>query len=353
MPKFAGPWSSGYVTHNFRDFPMYRNNQNAQLKLALRKGMRRGMSYTGTTSKRGTKSGQGVTEQRDRALIYRRRKAPRRVRTRKKRWTNKIKRTLAKLGGARTLLTNSSHVVTAAGAQQGTIDFVLFGGRVDGLGSSQKRGYDDMNDLRQRDYLIGDATGDAEYRASNGAVRFMVSTAIMDLTIHNATVENPEDNVPLEIDVYEFACGEWPKTLGSNILDAWNTLNVDAYMPGAGGANMSTLQLYDRGCTPFELPNALKGTKTKIFKKTKYFVPVGDTVTYQIRQTKIRQFAGDALYRHDSPVTRYTQGLIIVSKPLAGLGDIPHTYTIGCTRKYKYHVIQNATTRSAYWDPNG
>lgn len=350
---FGGPWRNNLHRFDMRAWSDARNRANRNLKLVLRKGNRKGGSATGTTIRRGTRSGQGVTEQRDRALIYRRKGAPRRVRSRNKRWTRKFQRTLAKLGGARTLLTNKPTIVIAAAGNQAIVDFVLFGGRVDGAVAAADRGFDDMNDLRQRDYLVGDSTGDVQNRFSSGAVKFVVSTAIMDLTIHNSTVEEPTQNFPMELDVYEFACGEWPGTLGSDLLTAFQTLNQDAFPQAAAGPNISTLQLYDRGCTPFELPAALKGTKTRIYKKTKYFVPVGDTVTYQIRQTKFRTFNGEELYRHNSPVTKYTQGVIIVSKPLAGLGDVPHRYTVGCTRKYKYHVVMNATTRGAFWDPSG
>ena len=77
--------------------------------------------------------------------------------------------------------------------------------------------------------------------------------------------------------------------------------------------------------------------KMKILKKTKYFIPYGDVVTYQIRQSKIRTL-GHSVYRNNSPTTRYTHGVYIVSKPVPAEASQEHQYTVGCTRKYKYVV---------------
>ena len=305
----------------------------------------------GRTKRRGNvKSGQGITLQRDRAAIYRRKRAPRRVRYRAKRSFRSFKSKVLKMKGHRTLMTNRSVVIGGTGTadKQAITSFVLFGGRVDGVGSATSRGYDDMNDMRTRDYMMGDFTGDAERRWASGEIKWYVKTAVMDMTIQNTS----ELQFALEMDIYEFVCGEMPTAAGPDVESAIAYYQQDVYNVGSLGAAVTTLEQTDRGATPFEFGVPMSKFKMKILKKTKYFIPYGDVVTYQIRQSKIRTL-GHSVYRNNSPTTRYTHGVYIVSKPVPAEASQEHQYTVGCTRKYKYVVDEGAATRSNEWNPVG
>ena len=303
----------------------------------------------GSTKRRGrVKSGQGITLQRDRSTIYTRKRAPRRVRSKYKKSFRAFKSKVLKMKGHRTLMTNQSVAVTGSAGQQGITSFVLYGGRVDGLGSATARGYDDMNDLRTRDYMLGDYTGDAERRFASGEIKWYVKTAVMDLTIQNTT----ELEFALEMDVYEFICGPMPTAAGPDVESAITYYQQDVYNVGTTGPAITSLEQTDRGATPFEFGVPMSKFRMKILKKTKYFIPYGDVITYQIRDSKIRTM-GHAIYRDNSPTTKYTHGVYIVSKPVPAEASKAHAYTVGCTRKYKYVVDVDAATRSNEWNPVG
>lgn len=249
--------------------------------------------------------------------------------------------------GHRTLLTNQSIAVLGTAGNQGVTSLVLFGGRVDGITSAGSRGYDDMNDMRTRDYLLGDNTGDAEFRNVGGEAKWYVKTAIMDMTIQNTT----SLEFGLEVDIYEFMCGKMPTLAGPDVESAIAYYQQDVYRIGTLGPSVTSLEQTDRGATPFEFGKPMSRFGMKILKKTKYFIPYGDVVTYQIRDTKLKTFGHD-VYRDNSPTTRYTRGVYIVSKPLPAVASQEHSLTIGCTRKYKYIVDMSHVTRSNEWNPN-
>lgn len=292
------------------------------------------------------RSGQGVTLQKDRALIYRRRRAPRRLRRRMRRSFRSFKSKVLKMKGHRTWFTNSTHVTSGLAGSQAVTSYVLFGGRVDGaVSGSIVRGYDDMNDLRSKDYLLGDVSGDAQFRFSNGEGKWYVKTAVLDCTL-----QNNSNSQPLEIDVYEFTCGNIITAAGTDVESALVYYqNPDVYPQGTG---LTTYNLNTRGVTPFEFGNSMSKIRMKILKKTKYFLPVGDTLTYQIRSAKIRTMT-HAVFRNNSCTTPYTRGILVISKPTVANADQAFSYTMGITRKYKYVVDESNMTRAGLSNPLG
>lgn len=307
------------------------------------------------------RSGQGVTAQFDRSKQYTRKRAPLRKRRRMARRMRGFKRTVMKMKGSRTLMTNQRVSSSGGPTLQGVISAVLFGGKVDGAGQPTQLGYDDLNDLRQRDYMIGDPTGDAQKRFAPGAVKFYVMTGVMDMTIQNVStyLQPPEDpiSIGIEMDIYEFYCRKLPgNSAGNTVEAAMQYFQNDVYLPGTAGVNLATLQLTDRGCTPFEMGFAMSKFGMKIIKKTKYFLGPNETCTYQIRDTKMRMFDGDDLYNWNSPTTNSTHGVLIIHKVTPQFSDqLSATSSIvaGITRKYKYYVDSSAAVRAAEWNPVG
>lgn len=292
------------------------------------------------------RSGQGVTVQKDRANIYRRKRAPRRTRFRRRKANRLFRSKLMKMKGSRTLITNKQVVAANLANKQMVISFVLYGGRADGAGSATARGYDDMEDLRKRDYLLGDNSGDLQARVAGGECRWFTKTGIMDMTIQNTS----EGGIGIEMDIYEFYCGVMDQGAGPDVETAIQFYNQDVIMQGASSAKMETMEQTDRGTTPFEFGGPMSKFRMKITRKTKYFIPYGDVITYQIRDSKLRQF-DHSVYRNNSPTTRHTRGVYIVAKPLPAQADSVITFNVGCTRKYKYFVDMSHTVRAAYWDP--
>lgn len=302
-------------------------------------------AYTQTQNNKKVKSGQGVTLQKDRALIYRRRRAPARKRRRARRAMRSFKSKILKMKGHRTFVSNNQLALSAAAGKQLVTSFVLFGGRVDGaVSTAVDRGYDDMNDMRSKDVLLGDPTGDAQQRWAPGDTKWYVKTGIMDITLQN----NDTNAYAHEIDIYEFTCGQIPSIAGADVESAIQFYNQDTYKQGPS-ASLTALTQDMRGVTPFEFGNSMAKIRMKILKKTKYFIPFGDTITYQIRDTKIRTL-NHSVFRDVSCTTRHTRGIYIVAKPTVAYYTGAINLIVGVTRKYKYVVDESNTDRAALFD---
>jgi len=292
-------------------------------------------------------SGGGVSRQHDRATVYRRKRAPRRVRMRARRSMGSFKSKILKMKGHRTFFTNSQFTVLSTAGTQAATSWVLYGGRVDGTSTtgSIPRGYDDMNDMRSKDYMLAQNTGDAENRFQGGNLKWYVKTGIMDLTIQNIS----DNSVAIEMDIYEFTCGHIVSTAGSDVETAIQYYHQDTFISGNDTAGLDTYTLNTRGVTPFEFGPALSKFRMKILKKTKYFIPFGDTVTYQIRDTRIRTMS-HGVYRNESCTTYATHGILVVAKPTAASASSAISYVCGCSRKYKYVVDSSHVDRAALFN---
>jgi len=306
-----------------------------------------GQSFTENGTKKDI-SGQGITAQRDSSLIYQRKRAPYAIRRKARRSIQDFKRKILSLKGSRTFFTNSVFTSSAAANKQSITSWVLYGGRVDGAVSGAiDRGYDDMNDLREKDYLLGDNTGDAERRWSEGDAKWYIKTAVLDCTLENTST----GTVPIEVDIYEFTCKKLSSLAGTDVETALDYYaDPDTYLPGASAAGLQILQLDTRGVTPFEYGPSMQKMGFKILKKTKYFVPKGDSITYQIRDTNIRTMTHQ-VFRDESCTTYCTRGILVISKPTAGQSTSASQYIMGCTRKYKYVVDESNASRAGQFNP--
>lgn len=293
-------------------------------------------------------SGVGVSGQHDRANVYRRRRAPRRKRMRARRSMKSFKSKILKMKGHRTFFTNSQFSVSSVASQQSAKSWVIYGGRTDGtsLTGGILRGYDDMEDMRKKDYMLDAAAGDAENRFHGGNLKWYIKTAIIDMTIQN----NSENSVPIEMDIYEFTCGVLPSAAGGDVETAMQYYHQDTLLSGADTAGLDAYTLATRGITPFEMGTAMSKFRMKILKKTKYFIPFGNTVTYQIRDTRIRTMTHN-VYRAESATTYCTHGVLIIAKPTAVFADTTCNYVVGCSRKYKYVIDSSHVDRAGLFHP--
>ncbi|UYD39086.1 MAG: capsid protein [Wigfec virus K19_450] len=341
MPKYSRRAPRGSNRFGWRKLLPYAVNTAANV------GRKYLVNKINTATQKRTTSGRGVSGHYDRSFIYRRRRAPARVRRRAKRSFRSFKSKVLKMKGHRTLITNQSITVSGNVNEQAVKSFVLYGGRSDGLSNQSARGYDDMNDMRSRDYMIGDTTGDAQQRFTGGDIKWLVKTGIMDMTIENTSAFS------LELDVYEFICGKIHDPTGfvEDVEQAIAYYQAEVKSPGAA-TNLPTLYQTNRGVTPFEFGSAMAKFGMKILKKTKYFITEGGVITYQIRNSKICSF-NVSVYDDASPTTRYTRGVYVVSKPTPGSASEAHEYIVGMTRKYKYVVDSSAANRAASWEPIG
>lgn len=287
-------------------------------------------SNTRTRTKKKQKSGSGTTTQYDRILQYRRRRMPRRKKRSWVKFQRKVRAALQKDLGNRTILfnhlLNTTGSVTDATTQQGTAEVHLYGHKGSPDGPTQG-GSRDILRIMNNDSVALDGSGKVRFRS-----------AVLDITVRNAGSEHATP-WPVELDVYEIG---WYKRTA--YLDCTAAL-VDGFA-ATGNINTGTgLTVSNRGVTPWECPEGISLGGFRIYKKTKYFLNTGQTMTYQVRDPRNHFYSrGDAIQTEVPSGVAWpgvTKTLLFIWKAVPGglATDIPRLY-IGSTRKYSYSVMQ-------------
>lgn len=320
--------------------------------VAAANAYRRYKSYTDTKTKKRITSGSGVTAQHDSRVVYRKKWMPKYKKRPWKKFTRKVQAVLNKSLASKTIVFNSSQPTTfgspgtpAASAQVWNSIF-LYGNNGDpGVsGTSTTIGGGDLRKCVSILTGISDAV-----TAANTKIRF--SSAVLDITFcHSGSYTGP-----VELDVYDVVFRkETPNSsIGATIANAEGATR--AISPVAG-----TLTLNSRGVTPFDLPLFLSATGCTILKKVKYFMSVGQAVTYQIRDPRNRTLTKYDITDYGVTSTdntsgygswikeRWTRGVIYIVKPVAGFPDAPITFYAGATRKYLCQLLDDDLISDSY-----
>lgn len=332
-------------------FPYVIGSAMSRRKRSRKVSRPAGTVRRGRISSRGVQRS-GVTRQRDSRTQYNRRRAPLRLRRRMRRQYNAFRSNLMKFCGTRTVLRNYRSIISAAIGNQIFDSFILYGCGQTGVSGAIERGYNDIRSLMDNDNLLNQSTGDPEFRDSGGSCKFIFDTGILDMTIQNTTNLTTPEGVQgsgVELDIYEFICnGRFDPDLaggaaGRTLHQFFVNRAADQLVQGSAAQQIDP---QDRGVTPFEMGLSLMQSGTKIIRKTKYFVPYGDTVTYQIRDAKNHEVDTRKL-TNDQPICcQFAKGVIIVAKVLPQYSELMQPLlVVGSTRKYKYKVFQSHTTR--------
>lgn len=336
---------------------MVRMQNNFRQALARAARVRQGRSNTMTmTRRKNIVSGAGVTTQHDRRQVYRKKTMPR---YKKKRWRSfkrKVQAISEKDLGSRQVVFNKSVTITnSTGGNQLATSVYIYSGY-----STTSSLANDMNNISALENP-GNPTAAAGITVGN-STRFMFQSAVMDMTVRNSSTftdvdsTDPATGTKLEVDVYEITSSRYQAFnagLAMQILEDCLALNTNE-TSAIGGAG--TEVRYDlRGVTPFELSYSISRCKLKILKKTKYFLPWGDTFTYQIRDPR-RHVKSQEQLENDNGwnVPGMTRALLVVAKMVPGyvVGTGANTYQekieIGITRKYMYKVEGGNDDRTRY-----
>jgi len=304
---------------------------------------RRAASYTQTTQRRRVTSGQGVTSQYDRRLIYRKRTMPRRRRRRWRNFKNRVLAVSTKSLGSNTIVRNTLEqselsLLPGNDTKQAIVQMALYPIR----STSNK-----LND-------INEIMSDSRFENSSKAI---FCSAVLDITMRFQSLRTDASSNPslgAEIDVYEVSWNEASGQSGEagDLQDCFNIGATDTdVIPGQTNSLVPT----DRGWTPFDANAALSQHKLKIWKKTKYFLSAEQTATYQIRDPKTHYFSKDKIPSATSANWQgVTKWIFIVWKPLPGYSyvaapdnDIARL-NIGFTRKYMYKINEDSTDYDCY-----
>lgn len=314
--------------------------------------MRRKTRYTG-----GVLGGSDANAR----VIYARKSMPRRRRRRWARFVKKVNAVDERELGSRTVLFNdridanvsstSLYNYTLSTTSQGALTLGLY--TIGGQPGTANW----LRDLQQIAGLENFSNPSAAAGATvSPNTKFMFHSGVLDITIRNTSVGFSAELIPyesgdIELDLYEM-------TINTNNLnqyvspsiEQYNTISEifarnDAAEIGGTGTGIGPS---DRGATPWEFPNQLGQFRVRINKKTKYFIPQGRTVTYQLRDpgrhvttpnemTQMFSINKKGVTKFVYLMWKLVPGLTQVTATPAG-GTHDARISVGVTRKYMYKV---------------
>lgn len=274
--------------------------------------------FTGTDTKSG---GVVTTGQHDYQRQYRYKKASRRVRRRARRTYKRFVKNSLKLVGSNTVIKNQSTTTTTSATTPQAMTVVHVGGL-----TGTEFGGNDINSIVSNDARV----------STSGKV--LIQNGNLDITMRNNSADS---NVSLEVDVYELVYNNQTKkpSFGSLLSDAWTET------PAIG--SMTSFTINDRGTQLFDFPLMSK-KGVKIIKKTKVFLPAGNTATYRLKLKRNQWInpSEDLIDNVGYIKPYYTRSVAIVFKPVVGTGDVS-SLIVGNTRKYIYKIFEDDTSRDA------
>lgn len=346
MPSYLSKYQPRTLVRRANLRQMSRYARPLAYGMGLGRMMRNAYTATRTQSRaKYASSGQGVTSQYDRKLIYRKKRMPKRKKLNWKRFKQKVLAVSTKSLGTTTIVRNSliqqtKNLIPGEDVTQNRIVYALYPVK------STNAELDDVNQI----------TGDSRLKPSS---KIIFQSGVLDMTIRPQTLlagsgstGNPS-NLSVEIDIYEISMRSATGQSGeaTDLADAFDKGHVDT---GTVPGFVSQLAQNTRGWTPFDCPEALSQYKIKIWKKTKYFLSSEQTLTYQVRDPKTHLFTKDSVPSASSAnwpgVTRW---LYIAWKPIPGYNYVaaPNNdnirLNIGCTRKYMYKINEDSTDYDA------
>lgn len=276
-----------------------------------------GPSRVMTLRRRGAQGIQ-TTLQRDFARQYSKKRLPRRVRRRARKMFKRFVKQSLKLVGSNTVIKNNVNSTSTSTLLPQNWTAVHLGGT-----NGTDFGGGDLNSIISSDTRINGSSG-----------KLLIATANLDVTIRNTSTDTG-----MECDVYEL--GYWDNTKRTAFSQIMSDVATDT--PAVG--TLTSLTINDRGAQLFDFP-ALSKKGVTIYKKTKVFLPVGNTATYRLKNKKNMwvNATNDIVDNSGYVKKGYTKTLVFVFKPVVGSGDVT-TLTVGCTRKYLYKIYEDDADR--------
>lgn len=319
------------------------DNIRAARRIASFVRQRFARSYTQTRRRNKQSSGQGVTTQNDRKLVYRKKRMPLRRRRRWKLFVNKIKFINEKDMGTRTVVFNKGFTDdNETNGNQGTQTLALYPLK------STDTYLNDLNNIQSYENG-GDPTAATGDTVEN-TTRFLFQSAVLDVTIKNDSqlltggVGAADSRAKLELDVYELMLTKDATDGTTNYVNLGDIFGLNV-SDGKGIGGGTEIAHNSRGATPFDMTYCLSRFGIKILKKTKFFLPNQDTMTYQIRDPKRRVILKKEMSAEGGFVKPgWTRVLYITFKLVPGLivgvsdGMFRERIQIGATRKYSYKI---------------
>lgn len=295
---------------------------------AVKSGYNLYKRFKGDTKQvRRSYDGAGVTQQYDKSAQYTYKKMPYRKKAKYVRKVKNFKSLQLQQLACQIFIRNATLTGGAAAALQGATAIHLCG-----MNQSSETGGDDMLALCDRSAPeIGvDVPFSDPRKASTTNSSFIIDSAILDITFRNTGLNG------LEVDVYHIM---YHKDYEN--FPGLGSLLANGQIPDGNTSSVENITITNRGVTPFDFPLATK-QGLKVLKKTKYFVPTGNTFTYQLKNRKNKTINTRDIKSGDSQFRKayLTESLLFVGKTVVG-SEGEGTWAIGATRRYAYRILQN------------
>lgn len=340
---FTGAAAAATGFMRLRSGKRYRPSAGFQRRVRFRGATSVASSRTNRPRPAGVQSGQGVTVQHDARRIYQRRRMPRRMKRRWKKFTRRVHAVSEVDLGSRTVVFNvSQQFINIVNTNHGLAYCGLY--TANGAGDSWQRDLSTLVSLEN----TGNPTAVLGQMAQD-TTKWIFKSAVLDITVRNTSFLSADpfplnSAAKLEVDVYELISNRNWSDSAANYSDPTGAFlrgaNITPNLLGAG----TGISLFSRGATPWDLPAALSYFRLKILKKTKYFVNNGDTFTYQIRDPKRRVIMQEYAETIEGANLRgWTRHILIIFKAVPGIvvnstTGTTEAITVGMTRKYFYKI---------------
>lgn len=335
--------------------------QRNALRVAKALAQRAYNSYTSTSvRKTNRRSGPpiGVTTQHDRAQVYRKKYMKKGKKRQWKKFVKKVEAVNLRDRGLTTVLFNNRFDKSAGGPTSQVVgEMHLYGFK--SAQAATVPGCNDLALITSNDwtnvYGVDNVYSDPITTGVNyGEVldfksvdNIQFESAVLDATVTNTS------NATLELDVYTLMYKPYTKGVFASVEDALT--NNDEYTARVQNAdygtftNMTKIQLYNRGCTPFELGKGISMGNINILKKEKYLISPGQAITLQMRDPKNRRFNPQDFYTSGGgfKYKNWTQSFFLIGKKVLE-DDSPATFRMGVSRTYKY-TKEGQKTNASYF----
>lgn len=300
---------------------------------------RRMASRTGTRNQRNrySRGGTGTSYQRDSKVVYTRKPAPRRIRKSYRKFAKRVNSVIdATAGTTQLVLSNGFSVLSGDDSQN------MFAVTLAGVNGTSTNWNGDLN-------RIMNVRADAQDTGVNVDRKIHMKTMVLDCTFKNDFVtpgviqgDSPEFRDPVELDIYEFYVKkDAPFTAPEVLLTTEQTADVGASL------SYGALTPVEVGATPFNFRNV--GSYVTITKKTKHFIAPGNSVTYQLRESRNKWVPTVKIEDFTSAhfgIPGWTKGIFVVFKGTPWRDGNP---AIGYTRRSAAARITGSVTRIYNW----
>lgn len=321
-----------------RGFKRFRTAAGPIVSTALRFANSGSRTLTRTRNSRGAEYG-NITFQNDEHQIYRRKRAPRRVRVRARKQWKRFNFMLNKSLAMHSVVIPTTQAITLTPTNGSTAQtmasYTIYGGGANSTtpGTQTNPANGDL------DYIMRAHSAYSGTTANAPSYKFRFKSAVMNLTVKN-TVDNTVESARgglVFIDLYHVVCRK--STTDSAAGGAIQTVWADAIQHTGTMNALNTVNIQSDGLTPFDIGQF--GEQYTIRRVRRVRLSSGQVFSTQIRDPADYIIEQDDIARWDHLANK-TEGFLIVAynpsaDPTTGVRGIV-AIEINCNKKYHYTV---------------